>query len=153
MASIPQWEWRTLNVCTYKNYVMTFSNMVRSGPHNYWHKKKCLPLPYQNPTNVFSVNSCNHVMFELLYPRVQKIASVRGVVQTKGTIIAGTIASDTSFSVAHILGWFELIARTPNAGACWLVCFCCNVVMHLCVWLFPVFVSSVLLDLTDIGVE
>ena len=77
----------------------------------------------------------SHILDKILwsYLRVQKIASVNGVVQRNGTIMPGTQAREIIFSAVQILGWFELIVRAPRMLG-WLVCLCCNVVIHLCIW-------------------
>ena len=91
-------------------------------------------------------------MFNNIYPSVQKIASVKGVVHKNGRTIAGIIARETSFSALQIWGWLELIARLPCRVVCWFVCFCCNVVIHL--WIVGLWVPvTSMLDLTDDGVE
>ena len=63
------------------------------------------------------------------YPIVQKMASVKGVVHIKGRIMAGTHASDTSFSAVHICGWLELIARLADTLDGSFVCLFCKIVI------------------------
>ena len=87
------------------------------------------------------------------YPSVQKIASVNGVVHMKGTIIAGTIAKETSFSAVQICGWLELIARVAIALFVLLVFLACRVVIHLCNCILVAVLVDNVLDLLIVGLE